>query len=84
MQPDPDTGKNISHTTVVYGYYDDGKVLCHFGWDGYSQVVMSKLGMFSQGAVISIYNESSHCHNKYFIDKSSGKQYCGCGELMSC
>lgn len=84
MQPTPGTGENVSHTTVVYGYYDDGNVLCHFGWPGRSQVVMSKLGMFSQGAVLSIYNESPHRHNKYFIDKFSGKRYCGCGELMSC
>lgn len=84
MQTDPNDGTAVSHTTVVYGYYDNGNVLCHFGWEGYTQVVMSKLGIFSQGGVVAIYNESDHRHNEYFIDKFSGKKYCGCGELMSC
>lgn len=84
MLPHPDTNKDISHTAVVYGYFDSGKLLCHFGWHDYSQVVMSELGLAQQGAVLSIYNESEHRHNEYFIDKYSGRKYCGCGELMSC
>ncbi len=84
MLPDPDTNESISHTAVVYGYFDNGKLLCHFGWYDHSQVVMSKLGFIEQGAVLSIYNESEHRHNEYFIDKYSGRKYCGCGELMSC
>ncbi len=81
---DPNGGDNFNHVTVVYGYYNDGKLLCHFGWNGYSQVVMSQLGMFHTGGFISIYNQSTHRHNKYFVDKSTGKRYCGCGRLMTC
>ncbi|ENY68890.1 Hypothetical protein MAU_2600 [Metamycoplasma auris 15026] len=30
------------HAIVVYGYFDNGnKCLAHFGWEGYSQVIMS-------------------------------------------
>ena len=73
------------HVVTVYGYYNDGKLLVHYGWEGYSQVVMSQLGIFKQGGVIAIYNKSEHVHNdRYFVDRSTGKRYCGCGRLMSC
>lgn len=84
MVPNIDTEGTCSHTVVVYGYFANGDLLCHYGWPLNSQVIMSKLGFFSQGAVLSIYNESEHKHNQYFIDKYSGRKYCGCGELMSC
>ena len=80
----PSGGNSSGHVVTVYGYYDNGDLLVHYGWEGYSQVVMSELGLFSQGGAVAIYNKSSHVHNnRYFIDHATGKHYCGCGELMS-
>lgn len=84
MKEDPDSENRINHVVTVYGYYDDGRLLCHYGWDGYSQVIMSQLGTFSLGGVVAIYNKSSHLHNRYFSDRITKKNYCGCGVLMEC
>lgn len=47
--------------------------------------VMPQLGTFKQTGVIAIYNKSGHIHNsRYFIDRATGKHYCGCGLLTSC
>ena len=70
------------HAVVVYGLYDNTDVLCHFGWNGYTQVVMSRLGLFEQGFVTSIYNNSAHAHNTYFV--LNNLTYCGCGDLITC
>ena len=70
------------HAVVVYGLYDNTDVLCHFGWNGYTQVVMSRLGLFEAGGVTSIYNKSAHAHNTYFI--LNNLTYCGCGEYITC
>ena len=84
MKKDQNSEKRINHVVTVYGYYDDGRLLCHYGWDGFSQVVMSQLGAFSLGGVVAIYNKSSHLHNRYFSDRVTKKNYCGCGVLMEC
>ncbi|AWX69661.1 putative cysteine peptidase [[Mycoplasma] anseris] len=35
-------GGFVSHAVIVYGTFDRGnKVLCHFGWSNYSQVILS-------------------------------------------
>lgn len=70
------------HGVVVYGLYNNTDVLCHFGWNGYTQVVMSRLGLFEQGFVTSIYNNSAHAHNTYFI--MNNLTYCGCGDYITC
>ncbi|MBE6143481.1 MAG: hypothetical protein E7177_05825 [Erysipelotrichaceae bacterium] len=75
-------GGNISHGVVVYGIYDNGDVLCHYGWSGYSQVVMSSLGLFQESGAISINDHTSHRHNKYFI--INGNTHCGCGDMILC
>lgn len=83
--PKVDTGNGtIPHVVVVYGYYNDGKLLVHYGWNNYSQVVISQYGTYDLGGVIGIYNKSLHKHNKYFGDKATRKNYCGCGALMEC
>ena len=79
--PDFNDG-NGNHAVVVYGLYDNTDVLCHFGWNGYTQVVMSRLGLFEAGGVTSIYNKSAHAHNTYFI--LNNLTYCGCGEYITC
>lgn len=34
--------KYIGHTIIAYGYTDNGnKLLCHYGWEGYSQILVS-------------------------------------------
>ena len=72
-----------NHAIVVYGYYDsDSKLLAHYGWDGYSQVILTAPDMFHLGGVYAIYNKSPHAHNKHF--KKGSLYYCGCGALMSC
>jgi hypothetical protein len=72
-----------NHTIVVYGYYDsDSKLLAHYGWDGYSQVILTTPDIFHLGGVYAIYNKSPHVHNRYF--KKGSLYYCGCGALMSC
>ena len=75
-------GGSGSHGVVVYGIYDNGNVLCHYGWAGYTQVVMSTLGLFSESGALSIYNNSNHVHNTYFI--LNGQTHCGCGDLITC
>ena len=75
-------GGSGAHGVVVYGTYDNGDVLCHYGWLGYSQVIMTNLGLFNQSGAISIYNRSEHVHNKYFIINQL--EYCGCGEFVTC
>lgn len=79
--PDFNDGSG-SHGVVVYGLYDNTDVLCHYGWNGYTQVVMTRLGLFEQGFVTSIYNNSAHAHNTYFI--LNNLTYCGCGEYITC
>ncbi len=79
-----DDSKKIAHVVTAYGYYNNGDLLVHYGWDYKSQVVMSQLGLFDLGGVIAIYNKSSHKHNKYFADRITKKNYCGCGALMEC
>ena len=76
------SGGSGAHGVVVYGIYDNGKVLCHYGWAGYTQVVMSTLGLFSESGTLSIYNNSNHVHNTYFI--LNGQTHCGCGDLITC
>lgn len=71
-----------NHAVVVYGYYDNGKLLAHYGWNGYSQVILTTPDLFHLGGVYAIYNKSAHVHNKYF--KKGNLYYCGCGTLMSC
>lgn len=71
-----------NHVVVVYGYYNDGKLLVHYGWDGYSQVILTTPNMLHLGGVYAIYNKSAHVHNRYF--KKGNLYYCGCGALMSC
>lgn len=74
----------VMHAVVAYGSYDDGRLLCHYGWEGYQQVVISLPGLFEFGGVIAIFNKSRHIHNEYFKDAKSEILYCGCGEVMSC
>lgn len=72
------------HAVVAYGSFDDGKLLCHWGWKntpGCSQVITNKLGLFNQGGVYALYNKSDHVHKMYFIDENRQGR-CGCGEKM--
>nr|WP_153986944.1 hypothetical protein [Metamycoplasma hominis] len=40
--PNPIKKGKIGHAIVAYGMYDNGnKPLCHYGWGGYSQVIVS-------------------------------------------
>lgn len=71
-----------SHAVIVYGTYSNGSVLCHYGWPGYSQVIMSSLGLFEKAGTISIYNHSNHFHHAYFM--LNGTPYCGCGLELMC
>ena len=79
--PDFDGGSG-GHAVVVYGLYNDGRLLCHYGWANYSQVVMSELGLFQESGALAIYNESVHAHNTYFI--LNNLPYCGCGQYITC
>ncbi|MBD3899173.1 hypothetical protein IEN87_03050 [Mycoplasma hominis] len=58
--PDPMGRGKVGHAIVAYGMYDNGnKLLCHYGWGGYSQVIVSSslsgqlflLGMKPNGKV---------------------------------
>nr|WP_203276753.1 hypothetical protein [Metamycoplasma hominis] len=58
--PNPIKKGKIGHAIVAYGMYDNGnKPLCHYGWEGYSQVIVSSslsgqlflLGMKPNGKV---------------------------------
>ena len=82
MFNDDNPSERGNHAVVVYGYFNNGKLLCHFGWPDYSQVIMSELGTFQQGGVLAIYNKSPHIHNGYFQDLKTNNVYCGCGYPM--
>ncbi|HBF68026.1 MAG TPA: hypothetical protein DDW20_01730 [Firmicutes bacterium] len=79
MFNDDNPSQRGNHAIVVYGYFNNGKLLCHYGWPNYNQVIMSELGMFQQGGVLAIYNKSPHVHKGYFIDLKTNNIYCGCG-----
>ncbi|RBI33836.1 hypothetical protein DRZ74_01920 [Metamycoplasma hominis] len=58
--PNPIKKGKTGHAIVAYGMYDNGnKLLCHYGWEGYSQVIVSSslsgqlflLGMKPNGKV---------------------------------
>jgi hypothetical protein len=69
---------NIDHIALVYGTYNDGKLLCHYGINGLSQVIISKPGIFDSHGVVSLYNKSPHYHWGYF-QTDAGVDYCSCG-----
>lgn len=75
-------GGTVDHAVVVYGTYNDGRVLCHYGWEGYTQVIMSGVSLFAESGALAIYNNSNHAHNRYFI--LNNLTYCGCGEYVTC
>lgn len=75
-------GGTINHAVVVYGYYDNGKILCHYGRRNYTQVIMSRVGFFNETGTLAIYNNSVHAHNTYFI--LNNLTYCGCGQYITC
>ena len=78
---EPNNNKGF-HAITVYGSYGNGKILAHYGWDGYNQVIISKASMFELGGYVYIENYETHHHRKYI---SNGKHsYCGCGLLMEC
>ncbi|MBQ9457589.1 MAG: hypothetical protein IJU64_03670 [Bacilli bacterium] len=75
---------NIDHAVVIYGYSSvTDKLLVHFGYEDYSQVLMSKLGLFNCAGVLAVYNQSAHVHKAYFKTTVSNQYYCGCGALLS-
>ena len=74
---------DYDHAVVVYGVFDNGKLLCHWGWRGNTQVIINKLGLFNEGGVYSLFNQSPHVHKAYFIN-SSGWERCGCGVFLTC
>ena len=75
-------GKKINHAVTVYGSYDDGRLLAHYGGVNMHQVIMSKAGMFELGGYMYIENYEPHVHRRYILNNE--KAYCGCGFLMSC
>ena len=70
------------HAITVYGSYGNGKILAHYGWPGYHQVIISKASMFELGGYVYIENYEPHHHRKYI--KNGDLVYCGCGYLMEC
>ena len=80
----PNEGNAENHVVTVYGYYNNGNLLVHYGWEYHSQVVMSRLGVLEEGGVVAIYNKAPHVHNTYFSHHDTGSIYCGCGCLMVC
>ena len=76
------TGKK-GHALVVYGYFDDGKLLCHTGHDFYTQTIMEPLGIFELGGYFELRNESPHAHRGYWV-RSDGLKICGCGLVGVC
>lgn len=73
-------GGRCNHAVIVYGYYNDGRLLTHYGWAGYSQVILSN---YIIGSFYGIENKSQHKHRKRYF-KNGSFEYCGCGEIMAC
>lgn len=74
-----------NHAAVLYGYFDDGKWLLHYGWDnrGYSQVVMNSLAFYYMGGYYGFINESPHYRHKPYFDNGY-RRMCGCGYYFDC
>lgn len=69
---------------LVYGYYEEGKLLCHWGWDdGYSQVLADKRTFYNEGGYYVLINETPHNHKTYF-KSFTGVLKCGCGMVLDC
>ena len=71
------------HAPLVYGYYEEGKLLCHWGWDGYSQVLADKRAFYNEGGYYVLINKEPHKHKTYF-KSYTGVFKCGCGMVMDC
>lgn len=75
-------GGTGNHAIIAYGTYDSGNILCHYGWGGYSQVIMSNIGILERVSSISIINHSNHSHNRYYI--LNDVPHCSCGMEINC
>ena len=72
------SGGKKNHAVVVYGYFNNGKLLVHYGHAYKSQVILSN---YITGGYYGIINKSGHRHNtRYF--KNGKVKYCGCGMIM--
>ncbi len=64
----------IWHDVVIYGYYNNGKYLVHYGWRNRSQIILSD---YSTTFIYYIEDNSTHRHNGYY--SYLGLKYCACG-----
>lgn len=72
------------HAMVVYGYFEEGdKLLCHWGYDGFSQVIANKRAFYNEGGYYTLINKTPHRHKAYF-KSDFGVFRCGCGMLVDC
>lgn len=74
------SGGKKNHAVVVYGYYDNGKLLVHYGHSNRSQVILCN---YITGGYYGIENKSEHRHNKKYF-KNGMFKFCGCGKVMPC
>ena len=72
-----------NHAVLLYGYFDDGNWLVHYGWYDFSQVVMNSLVFAQMGGFYSFVNEGSHEKHKPYFDNGS-RRMCGCGYYFDC
>ncbi len=75
--------KKKDHAVLLYGYFDDGHWLVHYGWYDFSQVVMNRLIFPKIGGFYSFVNEGSHEKHKPYFDNGS-RRMCGCGYYFDC
>ena len=73
----------VNHAIVIYGLYNDGNYLTHYGYSNRSQVKISPATLFEKGSLLWIENYQKHSqHRAYFeYPDSNGsiKWYCSCG-----
>lgn len=54
--------EKFNHAVVVYGYLEDGRLLCHYGWQktDYTQVVINFPSMSELGSTLALYSTGPH------------------------
>lgn len=85
----PTDNSSINHAVTAYGYTSTGDIIVHYGWSGYSNVVLNKniLGsalyissltelkctMSDVSTSSNLYNVAQYCARYHLIPTSNGK-----------
>lgn len=95
--PKLDGTRTGNHAITAYGFHESdifgGELYftCHYGWrpkkewvgeHPYAEMVIPQPGLYEQGSVYSLLNESEHICKGYFKDDHGSAVRCGCGRIL--